>query len=257
MNILIIEDEPLTARELSDMITEIDPNFRVLATLVSIEQSLTWFNQNNQPDLIFSDIQLADGLSFDIFRKLDLHCPIIFCTAFDEYILSAFDTNTVSYLLKPISKFQLEQALNKFKNMQKAFTKLPTASDFSSMYDQLRRRYKSTLLVNQRERIVPVRVKDIAYFWLDNNIVQICTLSHQKYFLVTSMEELETMVDPSLFYRANRQFLINRNAVSDVERFFSRKLAIKMTVESPEVVMVSKPKAVEFLHWLEGIVKLN
>jgi len=253
MNVLIIEDEARSARELAGIIAEIDPEIQVVAVLVSVEQSLTWLNKNPHPDLIFSDIQLADGLSFDIYEAIKITCPIIFCTAFDEYLMNAFDTNAISYLLKPINKAKVQKALDKLNTLQHSFKQEALPFPIEKLLSQVRQPYKSTLLVNHREKIIPIQAKDIAYFCLDNTVVQICTILNHKYFMTNSMEELEKAVDPKLFYRANRQYLINRNAVSNVERFFSRKLAVKMNVETPETIIDSKTKAVEFLQWLEGV----
>jgi len=252
MNVLIIEDEARSARELETIINKIDPAIKVLAVLVSVEQSVAWFTNNRQPDLIFSDIQLADGLSFDIYQSVKITCPIIFCTAFDEYLMEAFDTNAISYLLKPINKDKVEKALNKLKTLQKLSSPDTAVFEIEALLRNLKSPYKSTLLFNSREKIIPVHVKDIAYLCLDATIVKVCTLQNHHYFLTGSMDEMEKTMDPELFFRANRQFLINRNAVSNVERFFSRKLAVKLIMETTETIMVSKVKAVEFLQWLEG-----
>jgi len=253
MNVLIIEDEARSARELETIINKIDPAINVLAVLVSVEQSVAWFTNNRQPDLIFSDIQLADGLSFDIYQAVKITCPIIFCTAFDEYLMEAFDTNAISYLLKPISRDKIEKALDKLKTLQKTSDQGKAAFGIEALLRNLKSPYKSTLLVNTREKIIPVQVKDIAYLFLDATVVTVCNMKNHKYFLTNSMDEMEKVIDPELFFRANRQFLINRNAVSNVERFFSRKLAVKLIMETPETILVSKVKAVEFLRWLEGI----
>jgi len=253
MNVLIIEDEARSARELTSIILAIDPQIKVLAVLVSVEQALLWFENNPQPDLIFSDIQLADGLSFAIYEQVKITCPIIFCTAFDEYLMTAFDTNAISYLLKPVNKTKVQKALDKLNTLQQAFKPELLPFPIEKLLSQVKQPYKSTLLINHREKIIPVQVKDVAYFCLDNTVVRICTIQNQQYFMTASMDELERTIDPGLFYRANRQYLINRHGVSNVERFFSRKLAIKMTMETPDAIIVSKTKAVEFLQWLEGV----
>jgi len=252
MNVLIIEDEARSARELCGIITSADNSVHIIATLESVEQALAWFAHNPPPDLIFSDIQLADGLSFEIYEKIKITCPIIFCTAYDEYLMNAFETNAISYLLKPVTKDKVEKALDKFNTLQEAFIKESSAIAIEKMLKQVKQTYKSTLLVSHREKIIPVQVKDIAYFCLDNTIVQLCTMQNQRYFMTTSLDELEKTIDPILFYRANRQYLINRNAISNVERFFSRKLAVKLLMDTPEGIVVSKTKAIEFLQWLEG-----
>lgn len=251
LNVLIIEDEAKAARELAKMIMDIDDDVHVLAMLDSVEQSLQWFAANKQPDLILSDIQLADGLCFEIFSQVSIKSPIVFCTAFDEFLMKAFDTNAISYLLKPITSDKLGKALEKYKSMKLAFGQ-PETNNLSGLLQQLKYQYKTALLVNFKEKIIPVQVKDIAYFYLDNTIVRIVTLTNQQYYLTSTLEELEKSIDPRVFYRTNRQFLINKSAVLNAERFFARKLVVKLVVDTPETLIVSKAKASEFLQWMEG-----
>lgn len=253
MNVLIIEDEARSARELQTVITTVNPDVKILGVLESVEQSLNWLASNVQPDLIFSDIQLADGLSFEIYEAVRINCPIIFCTAFDEYLMNAFDTNAISYLLKPINETKVQKAFLKLNTLVRPVNKEDPALRIEQLLASLKKNYKTTLLVNQREKIIPIQVKDIAYVCLDTTVIRLSTLQNQQYFMTSSMEELEKILDPELFFRANRQFLINRHAIGNVEKFFTRKLAVKLTVETPERILVSKTKAVEFLHWLEGI----
>jgi two-component system LytT family response regulator len=252
INVLIIEDEAKTARELANMLKHIDDTVNVIAILDSVEQALQWFGQNKQPDLIFSDIQLADGLCFEIYNKIQVTSPIIFCTAFDEYLMNAFDTNAVSYLLKPITREKVEKAFEKFHSLKSVFDKDKSTTNITGLLQQLKYNYKTALLVNQKEKIIPIQVKDIAFFYLDKTIVNITTLTNQKYYLSSTLDEIEKMIDPVLFYRANRQFLINKNAITNAERFFARKLVAKLLVSTPETIIVSKAKASEFLQWLEG-----
>ncbi|BAV07485.1 two component transcriptional regulator, LytTR family [Filimonas lacunae] len=252
MKVLIIEDESRLARQLADILIAINPAIEVVAMLESVEQSVHWLQTHTQPQLIFSDIQLADGISFDIYQQVRLQCPIVFCTAFDEYLMNAFDTNAISYLLKPITAAKVKGALDKFTALQQSFQQEKAGHALQQALQQIKPAYKTSLLVNLREKIIPVQIKDIAYCYLDNTVIELCTLQQQKYFTTNSLDELEKSVNPQQFYRANRQFLINRQAVSNVERLFSRKLAVQLVVDTPEEVMVSKIKAVEFLQWLEG-----
>lgn len=250
--VLIIEDEAKAARELANMLTQIDDTLNIVATLDSIEQALTWFTQNPQPDLLFSDIQLADGLCFDIYNQIPIKSPIVFCTSFDEYLMNAFDTNAVSYLLKPITIEKLEKALEKLRSFKSAFEKENSNTNLPGLLHQLKYNYKTALLVNQKEKIIPIQVRDIAFFYLDKTIVTITTLNNKKYYLSSTLDDVEKVTDPALFYRANRQFLINKKAITNAERFFARKLVAKLIIDTPETVIVSKAKASEFLHWLEG-----
>jgi two-component system response regulator LytT len=252
MNALIIEDEAGSARELRQLIGSADSAINVIAMLESVEESLLWFGSHEQPDVIFSDIQLADGLSFEIYEKIQISCPIIFCSAYDSYLMNAFETNAISYLLKPITKEKVGAALQKLKKLQNSFEKEIENISIKNLIKQFRQPYKSTILVNLREKYIPVLTRDIAYFYMEHTVVEVGTLQHQNYFVTTSLDELEKLVDPELFFRANRQFLINRSAIANAERFFSRKLVIKLNVPTSETIVVSKAKASEFLHWLQN-----
>lgn len=251
LNVLIIEDEAKAARELANMLKIIDDEINVLAILDSVEQTLQWFAANKQPDLILSDIQLADGLCFEIYNQVRIESPVIFCTAFDEYLMNAFDTNAVSYLLKPVTREKLEKALDKFHAMKQAFEKTEN-NNLPALLQQLKYQYKTALLVHHKEKIIPVPVKDIAYFYLDKTYISIATVSNQKYHLSSTLDDIEKSLDPVQFYRANRQFLINKTAISNAERFFARKLVAKLIVDTPETIIVSKAKASEFLQWMES-----
>lgn len=252
MRILIIEDEAKAARELSALITKADDTLQVMAITDSVEQTLQWLAANPAPDLIFSDIQLADGLSFEIFEKRKIGSPVIFCTAFDEYLMEAFDTNAVSYLLKPVTAEKVEKALEKFRQLKSAFRKEEQLPGMQQLLHQLKQPYKTALLVNQQEKIIPVQVKEIAYFYLDKTLVHITTLNKQQYCMSASLDDIEASLDPADFYRANRQFLINRGAIANAERSFARKLVARLQVNTPESIVVSKAKASDFLQWLEG-----
>ncbi|MFY0252526.1 LytR/AlgR family response regulator transcription factor [Chitinophaga sp. 30R24] len=250
--VLIIEDEAKAARELAAILEDAEPDIKVAAILDSVEQTIKWLTENPAPDLIFSDIQLADGICFQIFQQVKVKSPVIFCTAFDEYLMEAFDTNAVSYLLKPVTREKVVRALNKFHSLKAIFDKDPSPSSLQPLLQQLKYNYKNALLVNQKEKIIPVPVKDIAFFYLDKALVNVTTLTHQQYFISGTLDETEKMLDPALFYRANRQFLVNRHAIANIERYFARKLGVKLIVNTPEAIVVSKAKSSSFLQWLEG-----
>ena len=251
MNVLIIEDELKAAKELEKIILSLeDVSIRIID---SVEESLNYLSNDPPIDLIFSDIQLADGICFDIYKSIDIKSPIIFCTAFDEYMMEAFETNAVSYILKPVSIDKVDAALQKFRQMKKVFEPTEVSRVIEALSGQLKYPYKTALLVNQREKIIPVEVKQMAFLYLEEINVKITMLNGQEYFVTFSLDKLEKMLDPEMFYRANRQFLISRQAITNVERFFSRKLVAQLHVPTPENVVVSKAKASDFLRWLEGV----
>lgn len=252
MKVMIIEDEAKAAREMERMLSKIDDAIEVVAVADSVEEAVKIFNSSEAPDMIFSDIQLADGLCFDIFRQVKVLSPVVFCTAFDEYLMQAFETNAVSYLLKPVTPEKLAAAVHKFRELRTTFQKEQSHTKMQSLLTQLPVKYKTTLLVYERDKIIPLAVKDIAFVRLDNSILTVKTSGNQKFYVQSTIDELEQALDPSVFYRANRQFLISRDAITSVERFFARKLVVKLSAETPEAVVVSKAKASDFLRWLEN-----
>lgn len=251
MKVLIIEDERGSALELSQLITAVDSRISIVAILESVEESLNWLSANDQPDLIFSDIQLADGLSFEIYKKFHVNCPIIFCSAFDEYLMAAFETNAISYILKPVTREKVKSALDKLQTLRESLQPDDSNPQLQRFIRDLKQPVKTTILVNQREKFIPVAVKDIAYFYMENTVVEVGTINNQQYFLTNSLDEIEHWVEPNQFYRANRQYLINREAIANAERFFSRKLVVKLQVPTADTIVVSKAKASDFLHWLQ------
>lgn len=251
-NIIIIEDEAKAARELAGILKLIDESINVITILDSVEQSLEWFQQNEQPDLIFSDIQLADGLCFDIYDQVRIKSPIVFCTAFDDYLMNAFETNAVSYLLKPITIEKVEKAWDKFNALRNVFDKDDSTKNLHNLLQQVRYKYKTALLVSLRDKIIPIQVKDIAFFYFENKTVTIRTNTNQKYTLSSTLDDLEKVLNPVMFYRANRQFIINKGSLINAERFFARKLVAKLQVDTPETIIISKAKASEFLSWIES-----
>ncbi|WP_407426224.1 LytR/AlgR family response regulator transcription factor [Arcticibacter sp.] len=252
MKILIIEDEINAAKELEKILLNLDPSITVLAILDSVEASIAFLKGNHLPDLIFSDIQLADGMCFEIYREVPLIRPIIFCTAYDEYMLEAFETSALSYLLKPITENSVAKAMEKYHALKSAFEPMAATRSVQQLGEQLKYTYKKTILVEQRENIIPLPVNDIAYLFLENAVIQIGTTKNHQYFMTSTLDELERILDPDIFYRANRQFLINRRAITNIERFFSRKLIAKLAVKTPETVVISKANASDFLRWLES-----
>jgi len=248
MRILIIEDERKAANELRTLILGLRPHWVVVGVLPSASEAIDWFRENTAPDLVFSDIQLQDADCFRIFEVVDLKCPIIFCTAYDEYAIKAFETNGIDYLLKPVDRLRLEKSLQKLDNWRVS----PDYIDIGRLVEIITPAMGRTVLVHHKEKIIPVNHTDIAFFYYGDGIVSIRLLNGTTYQLTQGIDELQQTADPRLFYRANRQFIISRHAIRDIERFFARKLVVKLTLETPEAVVVSKAKASDFLRWLES-----
>ncbi|MBE7176259.1 MAG: response regulator transcription factor [Mucilaginibacter polytrichastri] len=252
MKVIIIEDEQKTARELKTMIESIDSDIEVIKILPSVSAAIKWFLENDDPDLIFSDIQLGDGLSFEIFKEVQTEAPVIFCTAFDQYAIRAFNTNSIDYLLKPIDTEMLQASLEKYIRL----TGNPAISNeygknLENLVVQMDTSYRQTFLVHYRDKIIPVRATDILYAHASNRAVTIHVQNDRTYAVQFTIEQLESMLNPRQFFRANRKFIINRDCIANIERYFNRKLFIATQVETPEKIIVSKLKAQVFLKWLE------
>ena len=252
MNVVIIEDEPLLAEELSDHILSADGNCKVVATLTSIKEALSFFQYNKNFQLIFSDIQLGDGLSFDIFKQATVNVPVIFCTAYDQYAIEAFKNNAIDYLLKPFGKEAVSAALQKYERLKsniqsqendykKIIELIGTSkSDVSS---------NTAILVTHRDKIIPVRKEDIALFFVHNGLVHLFDFNKNNFIVNHTLDVLETIVGKT-FYRADRQHLINRSAIKDVSQFLARKLKLNLLIDYPTIVTIRKERVAEFLEWL-------
>ena len=248
MKAIIIEDESLAAQALQSLVREINPEVEVVATLQTIEESVEWFEENPMPDLAFMDIHLADGSSFAIFEKVDVTCPVVFTTAYDEYALKAFEVNSIDYLLKPINKADLERALNKYNSL----TSVPNKTALEGLLTQmgnLKKKYKSCFLIPERDKLIPLATNNIAYIFIDTKTVKAVTLDGHTYYLNQTLDDIMAQLDPEVFFRANRQFIIARNAVKDLAVWFGNKLAINLTVPVPEKIIVSKARVGEFKSW--------
>lgn len=250
MNVVIIEDEQHTAADLAATITTAEPTAQIVAALPSVKEAVIYFKEHEAPDIIFSDIQLGDGLSFAIFDALNGSVPIIFCTAYDEYALQAFKTAGIDYVLKPFTVKTINAALQKYRSLKNNFTKaVPSYTAFGKELGELKQ--QNAILVFYKDKILPVKVEDIALFYLHNNLTHLLTFGKEQYYINETLEEAERIAGPA-FYRTNRQHLVNRQAIKDVSKYFARKLLVNTTLPFNEKITVSKVKANHFLGWLAG-----
>lgn len=252
MRILIIEDEPKTADVLKDIITVVQPGTEILAILDSIQKSVDFLSiPENIPDLIFMDIQLADGLSFEIFSRVQFKCPVIFCTAYDQYTLQAFKTNGIEYILKPIKEEDIKAAFLKFENLKQSIK--PESEILNVLKNALgqSKSYKTTILVRFKDGYVPILVSNIALFYVDTEIIYAHTLDNQKYAVFKPINDIEEELNPSQFFRINRQVLLNRAAITEIQPYFNRKVIIKTHLKINEQLIVSRLKVTDFMNWIE------
>lgn len=250
MRALIIEDEPVAAQSLQKLVGEVSPATEVIAVLQSIEESIAWLDENPMPDLIFMDIHLADGSAFAIFDKVQITCPIIFTTAYDEYALKAFEVSSIDYLLKPINRNDLERALNKYNNLvgEKQYDVEALKQVVQTIGTN--KRYKTCFLVPLRDKLVPLPTANIAYIYIDTKTVKAVTLDGLSHYMSQTLDDIMNQINPDDFFRANRQYIISRKAVKDMTLWFGNKLSINLTVEVPEKIIVSKARVSEFKTWL-------
>lgn len=250
MKAVIIEDEFVATQNLQRLISQVADDIQVIAVLQSVEESIEWFSLNTAPDLVFLDIHLADGSSFSIFEKVKIPCPIIFTTAYDEYALKAFEVNSIDYLLKPINQKSLERAVQKLRNL--VTTKTDNADMISNVlaaFKETRKAYKSNFLIPHKDKFIPLAIHKIACFYTENKMVKIITEDNQSYNLDSSLEDLYIQLDPSQFFRANRQYIVSHKAIKDISVWFGSKVSINLSVTVPEKIIVSKARVSEFKAW--------
>ena len=260
MKVLIIEDEAPAARRLNQLIKTAHEDIEIVATLEGVAQTVEWVGKNSLPDLIFMDIQLADGLSFEIFTHVQIGCPVIFTTAYDEYALRAFKVNSIDYLLKPVSQDDLNQSIEKFMVLKEQFREPQTnknttanIANFEALLEslQINKNYKSRLLIKIGEKMISLLMENIAYFSSEDKLVYAITSDAKRYPLDYSLEELETMIDPKTFFRLNRQYIAKINSIQSIHNYFNGKLKLFLNPPTPKEVVVSREKASHFKQWLE------
>lgn len=251
MNILILEDEQLASDRLASMLEEVAEEVTIVGVLKSIDEGRKWFDTNDMPDLIISDIRLLDGLSFDLFRSLKLDVPVIFTTAYDQYAIKAFEVNSIDYLLKPILKDKLIASIEKFKE-RKAQNKFP--ADFESLYDLIqnqKKSFKSRFLIKSGVKIVAVSVEKVAYFYSQNKLTYLVTKDGKKFPLDQTLEVLEEKLDPDVFMRANRQFIVSFGSISEIHPYFKGRLKLELEPPSDLELVISAEKTPDFKGWLD------
>jgi len=253
MNILIIEDEQATARHTKKMLEEIDPDLNVIGVLDSIESSVKWFRSHNEPDLILLDIHLADGLSFEIFKEVEIACPVIFATAYDQYAIQAFRVNSVDYLLKPISKEALNEGLKKYRKISQPHAAqtidyLKLAELLSKQGSELLKR----IMIRYGETIKSVDIKDIAYFHSEEKIVFLRTFDNKNYPVDFSLEELQSKLDTSRWFRINRQFIISFDSIEKMTAYSKSRIKITLRPPCQTESISSTERSGDFKLWLAG-----
>lgn len=250
MRVVIFEDEKLASERLIQVLKEIKPAANVLTSVKSVEAAVMWLQNNELPDLIISDIQLLDGVSFEIFEQVEITCPVIFTTAYDEYAIKAFEVNSVDYLLKPIQKEKLAKALEKYENQ----TQGGSALDISQIESLLKPEpeYKSRFLVKFGQRIKAVPIEKIAYFYSRDKLSYLVTFEGQKLPVDQTLEELDGLINPKNYFRVNRKFIVHFDSVSDIHPYFKGRVKLVLDPAIDEDIVVSSDKTPVFKKWLDN-----
>ena len=249
MKCIIIEDEKPAAEKLLSLLAISDQPVTVDVVLGSVQEAIGWLQQHPTPELIFMDIELSDGLSFKIFEEINVECPVIFTTAYDEYWQEAFEYNSIDYLLKPVKPEKLEAALNKYQKLKQHFT-----GNYQSLTNwpltQSTTGYKKRFLVKRGTDYISIKAEEVAYFYATHKLVCMVDSSGQKFIMDQSLADIETQVDPAVFYRVNRKYLVNMSAIKRIKTYPKSKLMLEVAPLVTEDIIISQENAAAFKQWM-------
>ena len=251
MTILIIEDEEPAFKRLQKMLKELEPGHTLLDQIVSVSSAVKWFKENDAPNLIISDIQLSDGISFEIFKQVNIKCPVIFTTAYDQYAIEAFKVNSIDYLLKPVKKEELEKAVTKFKSLTPA-TAFPSI-DINKLLQSLQPagiEYKKRFVVRYGEHIKTINVEEVVYFYTEDKATFLCTKDARRFVVDFNMDTLDSILDPKVFFRINRQYIISIHSIAEMFAYSKSRVLIKLNPPAKNETIVSTERSADFKHWL-------
>jgi two-component system, LytTR family, response regulator LytT len=255
MNILVIEDEIEATKNILWLLQKTEPSAIVVGTIETVSEGIEWLKNNPQPDLIISDIQLADGISFEIFDEVKVQCPIIFATAYNEYALKAFEVHSIDYLLKPIDEKAIIKAFEKYKTL-----KINSFEYISEKIGNIFRQnpttepsYRKSFLVRYREKMLPIKTESFTCSQTKEGLVYGKTMDDKSYVIENTLEELELQLPPNNFFRANRQFIVSRESIVEIEFYFNGRLLLKTKPVSSENILISKERVPVFKKWFEGL----
>ncbi|MBS1742546.1 MAG: response regulator transcription factor [Bacteroidetes bacterium] len=253
MNVLIIEDEPLAAQRLKLLLQQYDEHIQVDASLESIEETVQWLQQKPHPDLLLMDIQLSDGHSFEIFNQVRLDKPVIFTTAYDSFALAAFQHYSVDYILKPVTLEALAAAIRKYQAMPSVFSKQVMNNWTSSLSEFFLPKYKDRFLAKVGQRTFFIQTDEVAYFFADNKTAYLTDADNNRFVVNYTIDKIETLVDPHLFFRINRKIIVHSKMIEAVKPFPGNRLKLNMkNVSATEEFIISRERVIAFKQWAEG-----
>lgn len=254
MRVVIIEDELFAAEKLRKMLLIYDSQIQVETIISSVEEAVDWLQTQPEPELLLVDIRIDDGLSFEIFQKVPVKCPVIFTTAYDQYAIQAFQVHSIDYLLKPVQQEKLTASLNKLKELKSNYQQPPkqvNMQEFLSLIREEKETYKSRFLVRLSQKIMAVKTEEIAYIYTHHKLNQLVTHDGKKYPVDYSLDELSTMLDPELFFRANRQLIIHIDAAAEIHPLFKGRIRLELNPPLDEKMIISSKRAPAFKEWLD------
>jgi len=248
LNVLIIEDEKPAVRRMVQLIGEIAPEMTIQATLDSVTTAVDWLKKNPAPDLIFADIQLADGISFEIFTQVAVQSPVIFTTAYNQYTLRAFKLNSIDYLLKPIDPEELKSSIEKFKRLRAPVNTFQLQKIIQQLQPQS---YKERFLIRSGQQLQYIPTKEVAYFQSSEGLIRLRHQNGKKYTVDYTLDQLENMLDNQFFFRVNRQLIIRIDCIDKIHAYFNSRLKLELQPAPPSDVIVSRDRVPEFKAWLD------
>jgi two-component system response regulator LytT len=258
MKVLIVEDEELAVKKLQKILLAADPDAEVAGITDSITSTVSWLDENPQPDLILMDIELSDGQSFEIFNQVKVKSPVIFTTSYDEYALKAFKVNSIDYLLKPVQKEDLVNALEKYKQLHRVSSPgnhTPSSLNMESLIKEIQQKlqpkeYRKRFLVKHAHKLVSVEIDDVAYFYSDGRLNFFKTTDNKKMVVDYTLDELETMLDPDKFFRIGRSFFVSVNSIDKIDDYFGNRLMLRLNPPVDKEAVVSREKVSDFKKWM-------
>ena len=249
-----MEDEPYARNEMKRLLARVPVTVNVLECTDSVEDTVQWLSENPAPDLIFLDIQLSDGLSFEVFSQVEVNAPVIFTTAFDEYAIRAFKVNSIDYLLKPIKQEELEQAIKKYEKLSAQLGESATGiklEQIEKLLDLHKPTYKSRFIAKVGDQIKHIEIKDVAYFRAEDNEVMLITHQNNRYIIDYSLDQLSGLLRPEDFFRANRSYIVTPGAIKKISKYFNSRLHLELIPAADDTVLISRVKVPEFMQWMD------
>ena len=248
MRVAIIEDELLSQQELKSLLTEIDVSVEVKTCLRSVSESLSWLRVHHQSiDLVFADIELLDGQSFEVFEKVDMTTPVIFLTAYDQYAIQAFKVNSIDYLLKPLEKEELKRALRKYDKLREDNK---FYQNLARLLENSKHRHLNRIRIKCGDAYEFVELKDVAFFYSDDKTTYLVTFLNKVHIIDYSLNEIQELIDPGDFFRVSRKYLVKINSIEKASKYFNSRLKLTLNLASPDDIIISRVKVPEFLDWM-------